>query len=125
MSLEKHCENGMEAHLTKKEIIIIGKEKKVEVMRGNRDHANEMQRLNINDRAASTNNINKKKLMHSVYELKKQKDTTDYLSQAMWNPVPDTWIKTIKAGFFATWLGLIDHLVKNTTQEHQRQRKET
>ena len=31
----------------------------------------------------------------------------------MWNPVPDTWIKAIKAGFFATWLGLTDHLVKN------------
>ena len=50
--------------------------------------------------------------MNSVYELKKQKDIIDYLSQEMWNPVPDTWIKAIKAGFFATWPGLTDQLVK-------------
>ena len=29
----------------------------------------------------------------------------------MWNPVPDTWIKEIKAGFFATWPGLTAELV--------------
>ena len=40
--------------------------------------------------------------MNSVYELKKQKEKIDYLSQAMWNPVPDTWIKEIEVGFFAT-----------------------
>ena len=30
----------------------------------------------------------------------------------MWNPVPETWIKAIDAGFFATWPGLTSQLVK-------------
>ena len=30
----------------------------------------------------------------------------------MWNPVPETWIKAIEAGFFATWPGLTAQLVK-------------
>ena len=86
----KLCDNDMEAHLTKKEIIITEEENKAEAMRGNRDCTNGMWYLNINDSAASTNNINNNQLMNSVYELKRQKDTIDYLSQAMWNPVPDT-----------------------------------
>ena len=55
--------------------------------------------FNINESAASINNIINKQLMNPVYELKKQKDIIDYLSQAMWNHVPDTWIKAIKPGF--------------------------
>ena len=30
----------------------------------------------------------------------------------MWNPVPNTLIESIKAGFFATWTGLIANLVR-------------
>ena len=104
----KLCDNGMEAHLTKKETLIIEEETKKEVMRGNRNRTNGMWYLNINNSAASSNNINNKQLLNSVYELKKEKDIIDYISQAMWDPVPDTWIKAIKADFFATWPGLTD-----------------
>ena len=116
MSLKKLCDNGMEAYLTKKEIIIIRGECKSEVLRGNRDRTNRMWYLNVNESTALTNNINSKKLMNSFYELKKQKDTIDYLSQAMRNLVPDAWIDAIKAGLFATWSGLTGQLVKNTTK---------
>ena len=81
--------------------------------------------LNINDSAASVNNINNKQLINSVYQLKNQKDIIDCLSQAMWNDVPDTYIKAIKAGFVATWLGLIDHLVKKVLLKNTRYRERT
>ena len=29
----------------------------------------------------------------------------------MWNPVPNTWVKVIKVGFFATWPGLTEQIV--------------
>ena len=90
-------------------------------MRGNRNHTNGMWYLNINNSATSSNNISNKQLINSVYELKKQKDIIDYLSQAMWNPFPDTWIKAIKAGFFATWPRLTDQLVS----KHYKRTPET
>ena len=43
------------------------------------------------------------------------------------DPVPATWIKSIKSGFFATWLGLTVELARKhlkdcteTTNGHQR-----
>ena len=73
MSLGKLCDNGMEAHLTKKDITITEEETKKEVMRGTRNHTNGMWYLNINNRTASSNNINNKQLMNSVYELKNKR----------------------------------------------------
>ena len=70
MLLRKLCDNGMEAYLTKKEIIIIEEENKAEVMKRNRNHAKEMWYLSINNSTISTNNINNKQIMNSVYELK-------------------------------------------------------
>ena len=39
----------------------------------------------------------------------------------MWNPVPETWIAAIDAGFFATWPGLTSTLIK----KHLTKRIET
>ena len=50
----------MEAHFIKKGIVIIEEENTIEAMRGNRDRTNGMWYLNINNSAASTNNINSK-----------------------------------------------------------------
>ena len=66
--------------------------------------------LNLNDSTASVNNVTKK-VIDSVYGLRKHKDIIDFLSQEMCNPAPDTRIKAIKAGFFATCPGLTEHLV--------------
>ena len=53
-------------------------------------------------------------------------DITVFLFQAMWNPLPQTWIKSIDAVFSASWPGLLSSLVKNyldefpeTDKEHQ------
>ena len=92
----------MEAYLTKKEILINEEESKKEVMRGNRNRTNRMWYLNISNSNTYLNTINNNQLINLVYKLTKQKDIIDYLSQAMWNRVPNTWVKAIKAGFFAT-----------------------
>ena len=88
--------------------------------------------LNINDSAVSTKNINNKHLMNSANELKKQKDIIDYMSQAMWNTVPETCVKAIKACFFAIWPGLTERLVKKhysrtpeTEKEHVKTDRKT
>ena len=44
--------------------------------------------------------------INNVYELGKKEDIITFLSQDMWNPVPQTWIKAIHFNFFATWPGL-------------------
>ena len=51
----------------------------------------------------------------------------DFLSQAIWNPVLDTWIQAIKVGFFATWPGILAEIVRkhysktiDLAKEHMR-----
>ena len=121
ISLGKLCDNGMEAHLTKKDMLMTEEETEKEIMRGKRNRTNGMWYLNITNSDVPSNTFNRKHLVNSVYELKKQKDIITYLSQAMWNPVPDTWVKAIKAGFFATWPGLTDQLVS----KHYKRTPET
>ena len=58
---------------------------------------------------------------NSAYELTKKKDIAEFLSASMWNPVPETWIAAIDAGFFATWPGLTSTLIK----KHLTKRIET
>ena len=40
--------------------------------------------------------------MNNVYKLGKKEDIITFLYQAMWNSVPQTWIKSIHSNFFAT-----------------------
>ena len=58
---------------------------------------------------------------NSVYELERKKDIAEFLSAAMWNPVPETWTKAIDSGFFATWPGLTSKLIR----KHLSKRLET
>ena len=48
-----------------------------------------------------------------MHELRKQNNIVAFLSQTMWNPVPNTWIQAIKAGLFSAWPGLTENLVTN------------
>ena len=64
---------------------------------------------------------------NNVYDTTKKADLVQFLSAAMWNPVPSTWIQAINAGFFATWPGLTPELVykhlettEATTKGHMR-----
>ena len=41
-----------------------------------------------------------------------------FLSQAMWNPVPQTWMKAIHSNLFATRPGLTAELVKKHLKEN-------
>jgi hypothetical protein len=43
---------------------------------------------------------------HSVYECSNKRDLVRFLHAAAFSPVPDTWLKAIRAGHFATWPGL-------------------
>ena len=65
--------------------------------------------------------------LNSVYEVTKNEEIVKYLSHAMWNPVPQTWVQAIHKGFFATWPGLTTKLVnkyletqEETIKGHQR-----
>ena len=48
-------------------------------------------------------NSSQKHIEDSAYETREKKDIITLFSQAMWNPVPTTWIKSKKAMIFATW----------------------
>ena len=50
--------------------------------------------------------------INNVYELDKKEDIITFLSQAMWNPVPQTWIKAIHSNLFATRPDLTDELIQ-------------
>jgi hypothetical protein len=49
---------------------------------------------------------------HSVYECINKWDLVRFLHAAAFSPVPDTWLKAIRAGHFATWPGLTEDLVR-------------
>ena len=75
------------------------------------------------------NNVPLTNIANSVYEIIKE-EIFNYLYQSMWNPLPETWIKSIKAGFLSTWPGLISVVVYKhpkpsvaTTKGHQRAAK--
>ena len=55
--------------------------------------------------------------INNVYKIVKKEDIATFLSQAMWNPVPQTWIKAIHSNFFATWPGLTAELVQKHLKE--------
>ena len=56
--------------------------------------------------------------INNVYELGKKEDIITFLSQVMWNPVTQTWIKAIHSNFFATWPGLTADLVQKHLKEN-------
>ena len=62
--------------------------------------------------------------INNVYKLDKKEDIIAFLSQAMWNPVPQTWIKAIHSNFFATWPGLTAELVQKHLKENIETKKE-
>ena len=112
ISLGKLCDNDMEIKLTKTNIYIYDQEHKEQpIIIGNRNATNGMWYLDTSNKKEDEN-ISNHHQANSVYELRKKKEIIDFLAQAMWNPVPDTWVRAINAGFFATWPGLTADLVK-------------
>ena len=72
ISLGKLCDNDMEIKLTKTNTYVYDQDHKEQpIIIGNRNTTNGMWYLNLNDSAASVNNIKNKKLINSVYELRK------------------------------------------------------
>jgi hypothetical protein len=56
--------------------------------------------------------IIKKCESHSVYECSNKRNLVRFLYAEAFSPVPDTWLKEIRAGHFATWSGLTEDLVR-------------
>jgi hypothetical protein len=50
---------------------------------------------------------------HSVYECSNKRDLVRFLHAAAFSPVPDTWLTAIQEGYFATWPGITEYLVRN------------
>ena len=44
--------------------------------------------------------------------IKQEKEVAEFLSDAMWDLVPETWIKSIDTGFFAICPGLKSNAIK-------------
>jgi hypothetical protein len=59
----------------------------------------------------TTTNL-KSEQAHIVYEYTNQQDLVRFLHAAVFSPVQDTWLKSIRAGHFATWPGLTEDLVR-------------
>ena len=54
----------------------------------------------------------RKNQANSACELTKNRNVSELLSAAIWNPVPETCSKAIYAALFAAWLGLTSKLVR-------------
>ena len=102
VSIGQFCDNQCEAIFNKRQVKIINQHNEI-VLTGPRDPITGLWTIDLNPTPQSAN---------SVYEQRKQQDIVKYLHQACGSPVPSTWIKAIKAGFFATWPGLTENLVK-------------
>ena len=59
---------------------------------------NGMWYINIQSKSPK-NNAPLNNLENTVYEIRKKDEIVNYFYQAMWNPVPATWIKATKADF--------------------------
>ena len=108
ISLGQLCDAGMTITLTSGIITVSDSKSKEKVLTGKRDSTDGMWYLNL-EAIASTP---KKYEANSVYEMNKSEDIIKYLSTVMWNPIPESWITAIDAGFFATWPGLTSKLVR-------------
>ena len=112
VSLGQFCDSGMTIYLTKTAITIYKSDTdRTVTLRGTRSKTDGMWYLELKPTAPPTPTCHNK-ISNSVHELNKKEDVIKYLSTVMWNPVPETWIKAIDAGFFATWPGLTSQLVK-------------
>lgn len=92
-----------------------------------KSHETTPRQSNFEDKSKNKSLLKSSTQANSVCEMKKKKDVVQLLSGAMWNPVPETWIQAIDAGFFATWPGLTSALVRKhlppsieTTKGHMR-----
>lgn len=111
VSLGKLCDAGIVEHLNKYSIkthnsITLHKI----ALQGNCSTQDGMWHIDVASEISSVATAPSK--ANSVYEINKKEDMIKCLSAAMWNLVPETWIKAIEAGFFATWPGLTSKLVK-------------
>ena len=111
------CDAGFIATFTKTQLYIY--KNGTIILQGKQDLYNGMWYVNLVDQGPVTMSPEIQKTIlgnpheaNSVYETIKKKDIITFLSQAMWNPVPATWIKAINAVFFATWPGLTAKLVR-------------
>ena len=68
------------------------------VMKGDITNTDKMWYLQMDNEDHQQHDAQQAQQANSVYELRKQKDIVDFLSQSMWSPVPATWIEAINAG---------------------------
>ena len=108
ISLGQLCDAGMTITLISESIVTSDNKSKEKILTGKRDISDGMWYLDLEAEAATC----KKHKANSVCEMNKKDDIIKYLSTVMWNPIPESWIKAIDAGFFATWPGLTSKLVR-------------
>ena len=106
ISLGQLCDAGMTVTLTSERIVVIDNKRNKQTLAGKRVSNDGMWYIDL-DTATSTQHK-----ANSAYEMNKKEDIIKYLSAAMWNPIPESWIKAIDSGFFVTWPGLTSKLVR-------------
>lgn len=94
--------------LTSEQIVISDNKSKDQTLTGKIDSRDGMWHIDLEAKASTCT----KHKANSVCEMNKKEDIIKYLSTVMWNPLPESWIKAIDAGFFATWLGLTSKLAR-------------
>ena len=70
---------------------------------------NEMKQYNIHTAQQSDKDM---QVHHNVYDLHVKKDLVQYLHACCFHPVPSTWAKARRRGYFVTWLGLSEKLIQ-------------
>ena len=122
-SIGQLCDDGCEATFTKTKVTVTKNGKTI--IQGSRDKSTKLWIL-----PTKLEGIPEERA-YNVYETTNATERVQYLHAAAGYPVPSTWVKAIKKGFYATWPGLtatavIKNLPKSpqTTKGHQHTKRQ-
>jgi hypothetical protein len=112
LSLGQLCDAKCEVYMNKKECNIYYKKKKI--LQGKRDTKTGMWLIHNYDTTVQPQFTPQ---LNSAYSIRVKKDLVQYLHAAAFCPAPKSWIAAIKRGFFSTWPGLTEKLVRKHLQK--------
>jgi hypothetical protein len=141
LSIGQFCDSGFEAIFTANHVTL--RRNGIDELLGTRDHRNGLWNIRLSTPPLPTTHSRDlpapappRSMLscehaNNVHEMRNQRDLVAYLHRACFSPAKSTWLKAIKAGYFATWPGLTAELVTKhlpksiaTAKGHLRQERQ-
>jgi hypothetical protein len=108
LSVGQLCDEGYFVLFSIDEVKILNEKQKI-IMKGNRDCATGLWRINVYHKKPNCNIAQKQRQIHSannVYALRNTGALVNYLHKAMFNCTKSALVHAVKNGYLSTWLGL-------------------